>query len=66
MIMLSCHEVTRLLSESRERPLRWRERLALRMHTLMCAGCRNFSRHMDIIGEAMKRFARGDAPSSRE
>jgi hypothetical protein len=66
MIMLSCHEVTRLLSESRERPLSLRERFALRVHTLMCAGCRNFARHMNLIGEAMKRFARGDAPSSRE
>lgn len=38
--MLSCKEATRLMSEGQDRPLALRERIALRLHTLICRGCR--------------------------
>jgi hypothetical protein len=37
--MLSCKEATRLMSEGQDRPLSLRERIALRLHTLICGGC---------------------------
>ena len=40
--MLNCQQVTRLLSESQERTLTLQERISLKMHGMMCSGCRNF------------------------
>ena len=58
--MLNCHEATRLLSESQERPLRVNERVGMRMHLMMCSGCRNFERHMAVMRKAMREFAHSD------
>lgn len=55
--MLNCHEVTRLLSEAQERPLSLADRARLKLHTMMCAGCRNFEHQMQTLREAMRRFA---------
>jgi len=55
--MLNCKEVTRLLSESQERPLILREKLTLNMHTMMCPACRNFGKHMKILRATAKTFA---------
>ena len=48
------------MSEARERRLRLRERLALRLHLGVCAGCDNFRRQLDFIGNAMRRYRRRD------
>lgn len=55
--MLSCRESTSLMSEARERPLSFGERMALRMHLAMCSGCRRFNRQMDVLREASRRFS---------
>lgn len=57
--MLNCREATRLCSEERDRPLTWRERLSLRMHTMMCYGCRNFRQQMGFLRTAAERFRDG-------
>jgi len=57
--MLNCEKATRLLSESQERPLSVREKLTLNLHTMMCSGCRNFGKHMDVLRTAAKAFAKG-------
>jgi len=57
--MLNCREVTRLYSESQERPLTLSERLSLRMHIAMCAGCRNFGQQMKFLRETMRAYAKG-------
>lgn len=57
--MLSCREVTRLLSEQQERPLRTGERVSLWMHTRICGACRNFARQLPLLRDAMRRFAAG-------
>jgi hypothetical protein len=54
--VLSCKEVSRLLSEARERRLGLWERVELRLHLMMCAGCNNFRKQMDFISTAMRRF----------
>ena len=62
--MLSCRESTELMSQARERPLTRRERVALRLHWVICAACRRFNRQMDVLREAARRFAaRDDARS---
>ena len=58
--MLSCREASRLLSEARERRLGWRERITLRLHLKVCAGCDNFRKQLDFMSAAMRRYVRRD------
>jgi len=60
--MLTCKEVTHLLSEGQDRKLAVAERARLEMHLLICAGCSNFSRQMDFLRSACRRYI--DARSS--
>ncbi len=61
--MLSCKETSLLVSESLDRRLAWRERVALRMHLLVCDACRTFENQMAFLRTAARRFGRGaDAP----
>lgn len=57
--MMNCHQATRLISESQERPLRLPEKIKLQMHTLMCAGCKNFSRQIPFLSQTMRAYAKG-------
>lgn len=36
------------------------ERLDLRLHLSVCAGCDNFGRQLKFIGTAMRRYRRRD------
>ena len=54
--MLSCKDVSKLLSQARERPLGWWERLGLHLHLMMCDGCTNFRKQLDFIGIAVRRY----------
>jgi len=53
--MLSCKESTHLMSAEQDRPLDLGERLALKMHLLMCKGCANYQQQMDFIRQACTR-----------
>lgn len=64
-IHANCKEVHRLTSERLDRRLSMPERLRVRMHLLVCAGCRNFDGQMRLIRVAMRRFAVAD-PADRE
>lgn len=60
-ILKTCKEVSELLSQSQDRPLRPGEKFGLRIHLLMCDGCRNFGRQLGFIRAAMRRYLeRGD------
>ncbi len=63
--MLSCSEVTRLVSDSHERPLGLQERMSLRMHLTMCSACRKFEVQMTTIRAAMRKLAQANVPSDR-
>jgi len=54
--MLSCREVSKLLSEGRERRLGLWERISLKLHLMMCGGCNNFRKQLDFIGIAIRRY----------
>ncbi|MBV1919937.1 MAG: zf-HC2 domain-containing protein [Pseudomonadales bacterium] len=58
--MLSCHQATRLASDAQERPLSFKEKVSLKIHTIMCSGCRNFESSMNTLRKAMQGFASGD------
>lgn len=58
--MLSCKQATHIMSQQQDRTLSWRERLNLKMHLLLCSGCRQFDRQMDLIRQAMRRFSGGE------
>lgn len=47
--MLTCKEVTRLVSESLDRTLPLSQRLALRIHFMMCRYCRRFREQVIFI-----------------
>ena len=62
--MLTCKQVTRLLSERQERQLQWRERIPLKLHLLMCGGCTNFRKQMDFLHRACREYAQGRPDSN--
>jgi predicted anti-sigma-YlaC factor YlaD len=57
--MMNCNQTTRLASDSLERRLTLRERLALRIHVTMCSGCRNFMNQMHTIRNLAKAYVGG-------
>jgi hypothetical protein len=65
MMMLSCKETTRLLSQGEDRRLAFGERVALRVHLAICNGCRNVHAQFRFLRLAVKEISRdGDAERS--
>lgn len=56
-LMSSCKEVTRLISEGLDRDLGFGERVTLRVHFVVCKGCRNFEDQMARLREAVRDLA---------
>lgn len=56
-MMLSCKEATQLVSQGLDRRLGFAERVALRLHLLICNGCTQFRKQTAFLREAMKRLA---------
>lgn len=52
-MMLSCKEVTRLVSQRQDRTLDFGERVALRVHFALCKGCRNVEQQLEFLRRAM-------------
>lgn len=55
--MLSCKEVTQLVSESLDRKLPLRQRLGVRMHLFFCKACAHFQEQMLFLRQALRRYA---------
>lgn len=47
--MMSCKKETYLMSQQLDRPLGRTERMALRLHLMMCTGCTNFNKNMMFL-----------------
>ena len=47
--MMNCHHATLMISQAQERPLRLNERIALRLHVMMCSGCRCFADQAPLL-----------------
>ena len=54
--MLTCKEVSKLVSQSLDRRLGLLEWVGLRMHFFLCEGCRHFSEQMAFIRRACQRY----------
>lgn len=59
--MLTCKQVSELVSRSLDHPLGWLERWRLAVHLRVCEGCRNFQKQMRFL-----RTATGEHPAARE
>jgi len=63
--MLKCQEVTRLYSEAQERRLTLTERAGLKLHVMMCEGCKNFGHQMLDLRRFARRYAQGENEGDR-
>ena len=60
-MMLSCKEVTHLVSQGMDRRLPFGRRVALRVHFAICGGCTNFRKQMDFLRRASARLGQDPA-----
>jgi predicted anti-sigma-YlaC factor YlaD len=54
--MLDCRQATKLMSQRMDRKLGLAERMGLKLHLMMCGGCRNFGRQMHFLRESLRRL----------
>ena len=52
--MLSCKDVTQLISESMDHSLPFGKRVGVRLHLLVCRFCARYERQLLLIRETMK------------
>ena len=52
--MLSCKQASQLISQSLDRPLTMRERVALKLHLFVCKYCKRFSQQVQTLRVAIK------------
>jgi hypothetical protein len=55
--MLSCKEVSRIVSESMDRSVTMSESLEMKMHLFMCKFCSRFKRQLFSIRKTMRAHA---------
>ena len=60
MGILSCKETTRLVSQGLDRELAFGERVAVRVHLVICLGCRRAGRQMAFLRKAVRELAEVD------
>ncbi len=64
--MLNCKQATHLMSEAQDRALPLGERLPLRLHLLMCTGCRNYGKQLDFLRAVTDELKTGKAPAPKD
>jgi hypothetical protein len=52
--MLSCKQASQLISQSLDRTLTLRERIALMLHLIICKYCKRFSQQVQTLRNAMR------------
>ena len=52
--MMNCATAARLMSDRMQCPLGFRARLALRVHLLLCAGCRRYGEQIALLRKWMR------------
>lgn len=57
--MLTCREVTRLISKDQDAKLSAKEWLSVRLHLAICSGCTQFRRQIAFIRQASRRYRIG-------
>ncbi len=54
--MLNCKQNSELLSQALDRPVTFREKMAMRFHLMMCRGCRNYEKQLAFIRKAAREL----------
>ena len=54
--MLSCKEVSKLVSEGLDRDMTFRERMGVRLHLMMCRGCSRFLKQIRFLRKLAHSF----------
>jgi heterodisulfide reductase subunit B len=54
------------MSESQERPLSVPEKMSLKLHTMMCSGCRNFGEQMGAIRQMTRAYVKGKSEQEKK
>jgi len=63
VLMLSCKDVTKLVSESMDRSLPLGKRIGVRLHLLICRFCERYRRQLLLLREAARHLAlAGETP----
>lgn len=57
--MMNCKEATKLMSDAQEKPLNLTEKMPLKLHTMMCSGCRNFEQQMGDLRRITRAYVQG-------
>jgi hypothetical protein len=52
---MTCQEAARLISEERDHPLTFGQKMGLRMHLAFCALCRGYKKNLDMMSRIMNR-----------
>lgn len=55
-MMLSCKEVSRLVSQGLDRRLGFAERVGLRIHLAICEGCASFSKQAAFLRRSVRQL----------
>ena len=56
MLRRTCKEVTRLVLQAEDRPLPLVERVAIRLHMVVCDACPRFLRQVAFMRQAVDRW----------
>lgn len=54
--LVSCKDVSRLLSREHEKPMSWWERVRVNWHLAVCSMCRAFDKQLRFLRQAMQRY----------
>lgn len=64
-LKLTCQQVSRLLSEGADASLPTADRARLRLHFVICEGCRNVEHQLGFLRRAMQRLGKDEPPTRR-
>lgn len=62
--MLSCREMTELVTDYLERRLSWKDRLRFQLHLGTCRHCRKYLRQMKVAVRTLGRLPPVEIPSA--
>ncbi len=56
--MLTCKEISQLVSQSLDRKLSLRQRMGVRFHLMMCSLCRAYEKQTLLLRNAVRTYGR--------
>jgi hypothetical protein len=59
-----CREISSLVLQSQDRPLRWYESVKVRLHLGMCSACSRFASQMRFMSQALETWRQQITPGS--